>query len=87
MVKNSFIEKRYVAGTTYVIENKEENYSEFYIFQVSGTLSLRLLNVPNCQSVLNSRHSTANRLYLHDSYISKFEFMSYLFANLLVALL
>ena len=24
-------------------------------------------------------------LYLHDSYISKFEFMNYLFANLLVA--
>ena len=29
--------------------------------------------------------TTANCLYLHDSYISKFECMSYLFANLLVA--
>ena len=29
--------------------------------------------------------TTANCLYLHDSFISKFEFMNYLFANLLVA--
>ena len=31
-----------------------------------------------------SCHSTVNCLYLHDSYISKFEFMNYLFAYLLV---
>ena len=67
MVKNSFIEKTYVVGThwnciieaipmciptTYVTENKEENYLEIYIFQVSCPLSLPLLNITNCQSVL-----------------------------------
>ena len=29
-------------------------------------------------------HSTAKCLYLHDSYISKFKFMNFIFANLLV---
>ena len=48
--------------TTYPTENKEENYLEFYIFQVSCPF-----------------------LDLHDSNISKFEFMNNLFANLLVA--
>ena len=73
--------------TTYVTENKEENYLEIYFLQVSCPLSLPLLNIPNCQSVLEFLEclSTANCLYLHDSYISKFEFMNYLFANLLVA--
>ena len=32
MVKNSFIEKTYVVPTTYVTENKEENYLEINIF-------------------------------------------------------
>ena len=68
MVKNSFIEKKYVVGThwnclieaipmctyniIYVTENKEENYLEIYTFQVSCPLSLPLLNIPNCQSIL-----------------------------------
>ena len=59
MVKNLFIEKTYVdieaipcVPTTYVTEKKEENYLEIYIFQVSCPLSLPLLNIPNCQSVL-----------------------------------
>ena len=62
MMKNSFVEKTYVVGallrqlqcvpTTYVIENKEEDYLEIYIFQVSCPLSLPLLNIPNCHSVL-----------------------------------
>ena len=63
MLKNSFIEKIYVVGThwnkrqfrcvptTHVTENKEENYLESYIFQVSCPLSLPLLNIPNYQSV------------------------------------
>ena len=61
--ENSFIEKTYVVGThwnsqfqcvptAYVTENKEENYLEIYIFQVSCPSSLPLLNIPNCQSVL-----------------------------------
>ena len=59
VVKNSFIEKTYVVGThrnclikaipicttTYVTENKEENYLEIYIFQVSCPLSLPLLPI------------------------------------------
>ena len=32
-------------------ENKEENYLEIYIFQVSCPLSLSLLNILNCQSL------------------------------------
>ena len=66
MVKNSFIEKTHVVGThwnslieafqclhtTYVTENKEENYLEIYTFQVSCPLFLPLLNIPNCLSVL-----------------------------------
>ena len=36
----------------YVTENKEENYLEIYIFQVSCPLSLPPLNTQNCQSVL-----------------------------------
>ena len=66
MMKNSFIEKTCVVGThgnclieaipmctyKYVTENKEENYLEIYIFQVSCPLTLPLLNIPNFQSVL-----------------------------------
>ena len=72
MVKNSFIEKTYVVGTNwnYVTKNKEENSLEIYTFQVSCPF-LPLLNIINCQSVLNSCHSNANCLHLHDRYISK----------------
>ena len=38
--------------TTHFTENKEENYLEIYIFEVSGPLSLPPLYVLNCQSVL-----------------------------------
>ena len=52
----SFIEKNilsiHIVPTIYVTENKEENYLEVYIFQVSCPLSLPLVNIPNCQSVL-----------------------------------
>ena len=62
------MEKIYVVGThwqfqcvptTSVTENKEEPYLEIYIFQVSCPLSLPLFNIPNCQSVSKSCHSTA----------------------------
>ena len=58
---------------------------EIYIFQVSCPLSLHILSIQNCQinQYLNSCHSTAFGLSLHDSYISKFEFMNFLFTNLL----
>ena len=82
MVKNSLNEK----PTTYVTENKEGNYLEIYIFQqVSCPLSLLLLYIPKRQSVLQCLSLYRKLLYLHDSYISKFQFMNYLFANLLVA--
>ena len=69
----------------YVTENKEEIYLEIYIFQVSCPLSLPLLNISNCQSVLITCHYMAYCLYLHGSYITKFDFMKYAFANLVVA--
>ena len=71
--------------TKYVTENKEENYLEIYIFQVSCPLSLPLFNIPTANQYQNSCHSIANCLYLQDSYISKFDFMNYLYANLVVA--
>ena len=49
MVKSAIIDNTYVVGTqrqfqcvpsTYVTENKVENYLEFYIFQVSCPLTL-----------------------------------------------
>ena len=45
-----------------------------------------LLNISNCQSVLkNLSIYIANCLYLHDSYIAKFDFMNYAFVKLVVA--
>ena len=52
--------------TAYVTENKE-NFLEIYTFQVSCQLFLRLLNIPNCQSVLKYLLLYPNYLYLYDS--------------------
>ena len=50
---NCLIERQFQGEpTTYVTENKEESYLEIYTFQASCPLSLPLLNIPNCQSVL-----------------------------------
>ena len=85
MVKNTFnIEMTYVVPATYVTENKEDNYLEIYIFQVSCLLSLPLLNIQNCQSVLKFL-SLCCKLFMYDSFISKLESMNYLSANLVVA--
>ena len=47
---------------------------------------LPLLNILNCQSVLNTCHYMGNYLYLYDSYIiTKFDFMNYAFAKLVIA--
>ena len=67
--------------TTYVTQNKE-NYLEMYTCQVSCPL---ISPLSNCQSILNTCGSTANCLYLYDSYISKLELMDYLIAKLVVA--
>ena len=95
MVKNSFIEKTYVevhvgiiswrqfqyVPTIYVAENKEENYLEIYIFGVSCPLSLPKL--PTSIKIPVTLLQIV-RIFL-DSYISKFEFMNYPFAYLVVA--
>ena len=47
------------------------------------SIGFPLLNIPNCQSVVNlSLYGIF--LYLHDSYITKFDFMNYFLANLVV---
>ena len=43
------------------------------------------LYIQNCQSVLKFLSLYRKLLYLHDSYISKFQFINLLFANLLAA--
>ena len=70
--------------TTFFTENKE-NYFEIYTYQISCQLSLHLLTSKTANQYLNTCRSIANRLCLHVSYISKLEFMNYLFANLVVA--
>ena len=67
--------------TTYVTKIKE-TYFEIYTKQVACPLALPLLNISNCQLVL--KH-LSNCLYLHDSCITKFDFMNYAFAKLVVA--
>ena len=61
--------------TTYVTGIKE-TYFEIYTKQVSCQLALPLLNISNCQSVF-----ITNSLYLHDSYITKFDFMNFDFSG------
>ena len=63
----------------------KETYFEIYTKQVACPLALPLLNISNWQSVLNTCHYVANCLYIHDSYIGKFEFINYAFAKLLLA--
>ena len=45
--------------------------------------SSKHLNLPI--SIKNTCHYMANCLYLHDIYITKFDFMNYAFAKLVVA--
>ena len=65
----------------------KETYFEIYTKQVSCPLALPLLNISNCQSVLNTCHYNimAKSLYLHDINITKFDFVNYDFAKLVVA--
>ena len=71
--------------TTYVTEIKE-TYFEIYTKQVPCPLAPPFLNISNCLSVLKYLSLyIANYLYLHDSYITKFDFMNYAFAKLVVA--
>ena len=57
---------------------------KFILYQASCQLSLPPLNISKCQSVLTHMSLYHQLFYLHDSYISKYDFMNYLFANLVV---
>ena len=66
----------------YVIKIKDI-YFEKYTYHESCPLALPLLNISNCQSVLKYLSLYGKLLYLHDSYITKFYFISkLLFARL-----
>ena len=66
--------------TTYVTEIKE-TYFEIYAKQVS----LLFKTSQTANQYKNTCHFIANCLYLHDSYITKFDFMNYAFAKVVVA--
>ena len=70
--------------TTYATETKE-SYLEIYTYQVSCPLS-QYLKHPKLSISIKIHVTLLQIVYiLHDSYISKLEFMNYLFANLVVA--
>ena len=68
--KHSFIELTNVVGT---------HWNCLY-----EAISMCTNNICCCQSVLNTCHNKANCLYLHDSYINKFDFMNNAFAKLVL---
>ena len=72
--------------TTYPTENKEENYLEIYIFLCIMPIVFTSFKHPKLP-ISSKIPATLLQIfsYLHGNYISKFEFMNNLFANLLVA--
>ena len=99
MVKNLLIEKTELYAhigiasmrqfqcipSPYVTENKEENYLEIYLDQVSCPLSRPLKHHKLPISIKIPVTLLQICLYLHDSYLTKFDFMNCVFAHLLVA--
>ena len=89
--KHSFIEWTYFVRqfqcvpTTYVIEIKE-TYFEIYTnkYHVHRLSSFKHLKLPISIKIPVTIY-IANCLYLHDSYITKFDFMNYAFPKLAVA--
>ena len=71
-----------IAYLQHVTKNKEENY--FGNLHFPSIMSSVFTSFKHPNHYQNSCHSTANCSYLHDSYLSKFEFIYYLFANPLV---
>ena len=72
--------------TNNIVTEIRETFFENYTKQVSCPFALPLLNISHCQSVLKYLSLyIANCLYLHDRYITKFDFMNYAFAKLVVA--
>ena len=71
----------------YMLLKIRKNISKFKFIpiQVPCPLSLPLLNISTANQNENACHFTANCLCMHHSYSSKFEFMNYFFANLVVA--
>ena len=71
--------------TTYVTEVKE-TYFEIYTKQVSCPLAFlfKHLKLPISIKLPVTIRQIVN-IYLHDSYITKFDFMNYAFAKLVVA--
>ena len=53
--------------------------------QVLCPLAFLFWTFQTANQYLNTCHYMAEYLYLHDSYITKFDFMNYAFANLVVA--
>ena len=70
--------------TTYVNEIKK-TYSEIYTKQVSCPLAFLFFTSQAANQYWNTCHDMAKCLYLHDSYITKFDFKNYAFAKLVVA--
>ena len=63
----------------------KKNYLEIYIFQVScPLLSPQSFKHPKLPISIKIAVTLLQIVYLHDSYISKFEFVNYLLASLLV---
>ena len=70
--------------TTYVTEIKEP-YFEIYTKQVSCPLAFLFYTSQTANQYQHTCHYMAHCLYLHDSYIANFDFISYAFAKLVVA--
>ena len=75
-IKIASIRQFQCVPTTYIIEIKE-TYFEIYIkkYHVHWLSSYKHLKLPI--SIKIPFHYVANCLYLHDSFITKFEFMNY----------
>ena len=68
--------------TTYVTEI-EETLFQIYTYNVTSIMSIGF--APTVNQFNNTCHFIANCLYLHGSYITKFDFINYAFAKLVVA--
>ena len=86
MVKNTHLLNGAIqcVPTTYNTEIKE-TYFEIYTEQVSCPLAFLFLTSQTANQYLNTCHCMANCLYIYDSCITKFDFMNYAFAKLVVS--
>ena len=68
---------------TYVTEIKETHF-EIYTKQVQGIMYICFASFKHPKLPIGTK-IPVNCLYLHDRYITKFDFMNYAFAKLLLA--